>query len=111
MKEDSSADKTDDLFTNNITCTKANQGKSRYYCMDTDNGNSDTIDLTLQHNATGHKFDLAQKFRQLVTSGPEFVCTCCTQTFFEHSVTLTKKLKFPLIKTEKITQKKLKELM
>ena len=30
--------------------------------------------------------DLVSKFHDLVASGPDYVCSCCTQTFFKHSV-------------------------
>ena len=34
-------------------------------------------------------------FQTFVSTGPNYVCTCCTQTFFSHNVKSTKNLKGP----------------
>lgn len=36
---------------------------------------------------------MVNQFHQLISAGPDYVCTCCTQTFFKHSVRNVAKLK------------------
>ena len=50
------------------------------------------LNREFSNNSPGNK-DVIQLFEKLVSFGPDYVCSCCTQTFFETSVRKVQKMR------------------
>ena len=78
------------LHNEDLNDTESDQSDMSARCVDTQTQNStkqDCLPNLIQSD------DIIDNFKKSVSSGPYYVCSCCHQTWFRHSVVKTERLR------------------